>query len=73
MFRFYALLTYEESGEIDVLKFSDNYEFACAACSAGEIGAFLEKTTRAELSKDQIENAIYFETDQEFRGYYNLD
>lgn len=72
MFRFYAVLTHEKTGERTTLQFSDNYEFACAALSAGELGCDLLRVTKGELTKDEVAEVLYFETDKEFCEHFGL-
>ena len=75
MFRFYAVLVDNKTRQWTPLKFSDNYEFALAELSAGEIGekgCELLRVNKAELTKDQIAEVLYFETDEEFREHFGL-
>ena len=72
MYRFYAVLVSKKTGEWTALKFSDNYEFACAELSAGELGCDLLRVNKSELTKEQVADVLYFETDAEFRQHFGL-
>ena len=75
MRKFYSLLIDEETGHDDVIVFSDEYEFACAVLSAAELGnsgSSLIRTNRSDLTKNQIDDSIYFDSDEAFRQHFGL-
>ena len=72
-YRFYAVFVPEDTGEWEPFKFSCNYQFAQACCSAGEAGGELLRVNKAELTKEQVEYAVYCETDNDFREHFGLE
>ena len=70
----YSVVT-NENHETFPVTFSDNFTFACAAITVHETFSSLTRIKRSDLSKNELENAVHFDNEDDFKDYVvqNID
>ena len=64
----YGIVTNEYHQDFAV-SFCDNYIFACAALSVHETFSSLKRAKKSDLSKDELQDCVFFQDDEDFKQY----